>query len=164
MSMSITSWVDGRIKVAVDELYKDMKDTLVAEIHQLEQRLTEKLLAGFGAIPGQVLGGISQAGLDAEHLVSAMSQDLQNVLPSFLDPIPRESADLINNLIGAALDPARIAQEIVGHLPHLFGENYTVASPPFTWPPAPPPGGTAGSGSFSPTAGPAKEVPDDHAQ
>jgi ribosomal protein L1 len=104
--MSFTSWIDGRIKVAIDEANVDLKADIQQQLQTLEQNINAKL----DGIPGAVISGIGTVALDAEKIAENVTGSLQGFLPNALQNI---------------LNPAAIASQVIsgiqGLLPHFPG-------------------------------------------
>jgi hypothetical protein len=76
--MSLTSWIDGRIKVAMDELHNDLKDDIAA----METNLTAQIIS----LPGLLAGQIKNVAIDAEGLAASVAGKMPPLLQNLLNP------------------------------------------------------------------------------
>lgn len=96
MSDPITNWIDGRIKVAMDELHADLQEDLTG----IEARLTARITG----LPGLLGDQIKNVAVDVEGIAEGVAGRMPPILQSLLNP-----AQLAQQII----------QGILGGLPKL---------------------------------------------
>jgi hypothetical protein len=84
----INDWIDARIKVAMDELHKDLQE----DIAGVEARLTARLLSLPGLLGDQIQNVAVDAGALAGKIVAAVNGQLagfpQQIIQGVLGGIP----------------------------------------------------------------------------
>lgn len=90
--MSVNSWIDARIKAAVDEAVADAKADLTAEIQAVEQNLTAQITSLPGLLGAQIQNVALDAGAVAAKVISGVATQLaqfpQQVVQGILQGLP----------------------------------------------------------------------------
>lgn len=77
--MSFTSWIDGRIKVAVDEAITQLRTDIRADLGQLET----DLFAQIAQLPGLVASQVGHVVVDVERLAQQVAQQVIDAINPF---------------------------------------------------------------------------------
>jgi hypothetical protein len=118
--MSITTWVDGRIKVAVDEATANIATIINARIDALEHNVMTTL----EQLPETVVKDIGVIAVDAEKVAASVVGQLFPQLQGIISPIAGNVtggvAGELQTLLPNLLNPQAIAQQIWGNLQNLL--------------------------------------------